>query len=55
MIDNINIEKLFRDYDAEPYIRVEGCKLKSTKLTSLGCITKIKNLVTREVQYKIES
>jgi len=47
----MSIEKLFYDYDVEPYTRVVGCELKSTKLTPIGCITKIKNIVTRDVQY----
>lgn len=47
----MSIEKLFKDYDVEPYIRVVGHELRSTKLTPIGCITKIKNIVTKDIQY----
>lgn len=47
----MNIEKLFKDCDQEPFTRVVGCELRSTKLTLIGCITKIKNIVTKDVQY----
>lgn len=47
----MNLEKLFRDYDVEPYTRVIGSELKSTKLTIVGYITKIKNMYTKEVRY----
>lgn len=47
----MNLEKLFRDYDVEPFTRVVSCELRSTKLTPIGCITKIKNLVTKDIQY----
>lgn len=47
----MNLKKLFKDYDVEPFTRVVGCELRSTKLTSIGCITKIKNIVTRDVRY----
>jgi len=46
-----NIEKLFRECEAEPFIRIVGNELRSTKLTTIGCITKIKNLITKDVQY----
>lgn len=47
----MNIEKLFRDCDVEPFNRVVGCEFRSSKLTPIGCITKIKNLVTKDTQY----
>lgn len=48
---DINIEKQFRDCDAEPFTRIIGNELKSTKLTIIGYITKNKNLTTKEIQY----
>lgn len=48
---NNNIEKQFRECDGEPFVRVVGNELRSTKLTTMGCITKIKNLTTKDVQY----
>lgn len=50
MMMNI-VEKQFRDCDAEPFTRVVGNEIKSTKLTIIGYITKIKNLITKETQY----
>lgn len=47
----MNLEKLFRDYDVEPFTRIIGNELKSTKLTIVGYVTKIKNLGTKEVRY----
>jgi len=47
----MDIEKIFKDYDVEPYTRVVGCELRSTKLTIIGYITKIKNLITKDTQY----
>jgi len=47
----MNLEKLFRDYDVEPFTRIIGNELKSTKLTIVGYVTKIKNIDTKEVQY----
>jgi len=46
-----NIEKRFRDCDAEPFTRIIGDELKSTKLTVIGYITKIKNIVTNDIKY----
>ena len=51
MNNNINIEKQFRDCDAEPFTRIINNELRSTKLTIIGYITKIKNMATKEVQY----
>ncbi len=45
------VEKQYRDCDAESFTRIIGCELKSTKLTIIGYITKIKNLTTKEIQY----
>ena len=50
-MNNINIEKQFRDCDAEAFTRIIGDELKSTKLTIIGYITKIKNIITKETQY----
>ena len=47
----MNLEKLFKEYDVEPFTRVVNYELISTKLTTIGCITKIKNIVTKETQY----
>ncbi len=50
----MDIEKLFKDYDVEPYTRVVDYELISTKLTPIGSITKIKNIVTRDVRYILQ-
>ena len=47
----MNLEKLFKEYDVEPFTRVINYELISTKLTTIGYITKIKNLVTKDIQY----
>ena len=54
-MNNINIEKQFRDCDAEPFTRIINNELRSTKLTIIGYITKIKNLITKETQYILHS